>query len=410
MPKTATSLACCALALAGQLTFAGTTATADEVFRPVFAITLPNGQLIQAFDISWVEPRLGLYFLADRTNKAVDVVDIAHPGLVSQLTPGFAGAQGGNNDIAGPNGIITIDHKVWAGDGDSTVKVVDLNTGHLVVPPISTGGKARADELCFDPKQRLVMIANDADSPPFVSFISTESYTVVGKIVMDGTHGTPKATAGIEQCQWNKRTGKFLLNLPEVNGPGDDSAPGAVVVISPRFMKVERTFMVDHNKCAGPQGMALGPDDQVLLGCNAASGNGKFSTVVINDAATHILATLNNESGADEVWYNPGNNHYFLARSAAAGTQQLGIVDAKRLTEDASITTNALGAGNAHSVAADPTSDRTFVPIPSTATAGVCSSAGGTDALGCIAVIAARHDDDCGQGHQGGDRCHEASR
>jgi len=209
---------------------------------------------------------------------------------VKQLTAGFAGAQGGDNDIAGPNGIITIGTQVWAGDGDSTVKIVDLQTGNLVVPPISTGGTKRADELCHDPKRGLVLIANDADSPPFVSFISTESYQVVGKIVMDGTHGAPKATAGIEQCQWNPHSGKFMINLPEVNGPGDDSAPGAVVVISPQHMRIERVFMVDHDKCAGPQGMAIGPEDQVLLGCNAPSGNGQFSTVVINQTATHIVA------------------------------------------------------------------------------------------------------------------------
>jgi hypothetical protein len=418
-----------ALALAPAL-FLAAPAAADEVFRATSAITLPGTQQVQSFDISWVDPRLGLYLLADRTNKSVDVVRTDTNQLVTQLMANFAGAQGGNNDIAGPNGIITIGHQVWAGDGDSTLKIIDLNTGQLVVPPISTGGTKRADELCFDPKERLVLIANDADSPPFITFISVESDTVVGKILMNGTLGTPNATGGIEQCQWNPRTGKFLLNLPEVNGPGDDTAAGAVVVISPKSMKVERTFIVDHSKCAGPQGMAIGPEHQVLLGCNQPSGlkevggppttdttgNGKFSTVVIDDDADHIIAALGNESGSDEVWFNPGDDHYFLARSSAAGNQQVGIVDAKHLGEDASVIISSPGTGNAHSVAADPFRNQVYVPVPATATAGVCASAGGTNARGCIAVITANHDDCSHHGrdddhrHGDEDKCHVAHR
>ena len=74
-------------------------------------------------------------------------------------------------------------------------------------------------------------------------FLSTKTYAVTGKItMMDGTAGSPKATAGIEQCQWSRRTGKFYLNIPEVNGPGDDTAPGAVLVIDPVSMTIEKTL------------------------------------------------------------------------------------------------------------------------------------------------------------------------
>ena len=41
---------------------------------------------------------------------------------------------------------------------------------------INTGGMYRADELCVDPRDNLVMIANDAEVPyPFISIISTTS-------------------------------------------------------------------------------------------------------------------------------------------------------------------------------------------------------------------------------------------
>jgi hypothetical protein len=85
---------------------------------------------------------------------------------------------------------------------------------------INTGGTKQADELCPDPRDNLVLMANDADSPPFVTLISTVTYSVLKTIKMDGTNGTPKATNGIEQCQRNPSTGMFYLNIPEVKRSG----------------------------------------------------------------------------------------------------------------------------------------------------------------------------------------------
>ena len=71
-------------------------------------------------------------------------------------------------------------------------------------------------------------MANDAESPfPFISVVSATNYTVLQRITMNVTGGTPAATNGIEQCQWDRRTGNlFHLNIPEVNGPGNDTPPG----------------------------------------------------------------------------------------------------------------------------------------------------------------------------------------
>ena len=64
-------------------------------------------------------------------------------------------------------------------------------------------------------------------------------------------------------------SGKFYQNVPEIDGPGNDTAAGAVAVINPHNMKVERLFPIPLEDCAGPQGMAIGPNDQILEGCNA---------------------------------------------------------------------------------------------------------------------------------------------
>src|SRR5262245_4172139 len=238
------------------------------------AISLPGGQLVTSFDISFVDPVLRRYLLADRTNKAVDVIDTDGNAVLTPIGAGsFTGTAAcnpaaGANDCAGPNGVLTVNGtEVWAGDGNSTVKVFDVASGALT-HTIPTGGVRRADELCFDPVDQLILIANDADTPPFVAFIPTQgpnAYKVVKTITMDGTNGTPRATNGIEQCQYSAGTGQFYLNIPEVDGPGDDSAPGAVLVISPVTMTIAKTINLPHDKCAGPQGMAIGPSNQILL-------------------------------------------------------------------------------------------------------------------------------------------------
>jgi hypothetical protein len=418
-----------ALVIAGGLLLTGNAASAtqDEIYTARTAITLPGSDKVTSFDISFVDPVIGLYFLADRTNKAVDEIDTTSNTVFAQLaaTPPFNGVptitcpSGNANDCAGPNGVVTVNHReVWAGDGpvvsgttfmpnSSTVKVIDLFT-QKTTHVIPTLGNFRADELCFDPRDQLVVVANDAETPfPYISVISTVNYSVLQQITMNGTVpfgstiATPRATNGIEQCQWDLRTGKIYVNIPEVNGPGNDTQPGAVVVITPGTPAVlDAVWSVPLGQCAGPQGMAIGPDHQILLGCNDPNATVP-STVIIDDRTGKIIETVAFEDGSDEVWYNEGDGSYFLARSGGANPQKLGIID---VNADPSPTdqdvatglpnTTASPHGAAHSVAADPIFNQIYVPIPSTAGLAVCSTAGGSDSQGCIAVFTSRGTDD----------------
>ena len=397
-------LACLTLTIAPVLFGPASSAlAADEVFAPVTVISLPGGQKIQSFDISFVDPVIGIYILGDRTNKAVDVIDTTTNTVLTQLLGGFIGATG-NNDTSGPDGVMTVGHhEVWAGDGNSTVKVIDLFSQH-VTHIISTGGVNRADEMCLDPRHHLVLVANNADSPPFASLISTTSYTVVKKIPFDGTNGAPNSNNGAEQCQWDRRTGKFYISIPGI--VGQPAGTGGVAVIDPQTMQVETTFIIPLASCQAPQGMAIGPDHQILLGCNGDGGS-NHPTAVIDDRNGHVIKTLANESGSDEVWFNDGDGHYFLARSAAFGANQLlGVVDADTpglghdeqpggdIKADADVITanKSIAGRNAHSVAADPNSNQVYVPIPA-GVSTVCSSKGGVDANGCIAVYKSPNDD-----------------
>jgi hypothetical protein len=368
----------------------------EEMFKLRAAISLPNSQKLGSFDISYVDPVRDEYYLADRTNKTVDQIDTTTNQVIKQITANFAGIVGSNFNQAGPNGVLTVGHRyLWIGDyGNGSnggtgglVKVYDLDAGNTVAV-IPTGGVARADELCYDPVDHIVMIANDAEplppsgTGPYVSFIDSQTYKVLGQIVMNGKNGAPLATNGIEQCQWRRQNDKFYVNIPEVNGPGTDAAPGAVLVINPTAMTIVKTFDIPHHLCEGPQGMALGPNPQILLGCNDPLKDVP-STVIIDARNGSVIYTVPNEDGADEVWFNPADGHYFLGRSGGATGPQLGIIDAATGKRDKSLTTQA----SAHSVAADPNTLKVFVPIAPGGS--VCSLVGGDDSVGCIAVYKA---------------------
>jgi len=249
-----------ALLASGAMMIHGTAFAQEETFVKVGQINVPGG--LNSFDIGFVDPHIGRYFLADRTNKAIDQV-VTSTNTIHLLAAGeFVGVQPGTN-TSGPNGVITAnDHtEVWAADGvlcgacgatspatqTSRIQVIDIKTGE-VTHTIDNGGQRRADELCVDPQHNVVLVANDDASDLFLTFISTNTYKIVGTIKLDGTDSNAqkiKATDGIEQCQWSPRTGKFYLAVPEVGGSGSNTQPGAVLEIDPKSMKVRNVFSID---------------------------------------------------------------------------------------------------------------------------------------------------------------------
>src|SRR6266702_789116 len=168
---------------ASALLAAGGTALADETFSLSSTFAIPSGTNplggFASADISFVDSLMGLWMLADRTNKSLDVIDLNF-NTVHQIIPtnstlcpncAFQGARAPNgvadNEISGPNGVVTVNHReAWVSDAptgsisgtpqvftsnnDSSVKVIDLRT-QQVTDVLSTGGNHRADEVAFDP-------------------------------------------------------------------------------------------------------------------------------------------------------------------------------------------------------------------------------------------------------------------
>src|SRR5256885_7128089 len=117
----------------GPLVVAAVVALAGSSATPAFAdntaatyhqsafIDLPAGSIpLRSFDISFVERSRQTYYLADRSNKAVDIFDASSNTFETRLTgsPVFVGDTG-NPDTSGPNGVVVVDDRdeLWVGDG-----------------------------------------------------------------------------------------------------------------------------------------------------------------------------------------------------------------------------------------------------------------------------------------------------
>src|SRR3984893_2012612 len=131
------------------------------------------------FDISFVDQTTQTYYLADRSNAVVDVVDARSNALISQISakPAFKGFTG-SNATSGPNGVVAAFPWLFVTDANSRVVSINLSTGNTV-GDVSTGGAPglRADELAYDPMHGLLLVVNNADTPPFATLVSVNKST-----------------------------------------------------------------------------------------------------------------------------------------------------------------------------------------------------------------------------------------
>jgi hypothetical protein len=350
------------------------------------------------FDISFVDQTTQTYYLSDRSNAVVDVVNARTNTLINQIsaTPAFKGFTG-NNATSGPNGVVAAFPWLFVTDANSRVVSINLSSGNTV-GDVSTGGAPglRADELAYDPADGLLLVVNNADTPPFATLISvnktTGALTVVKRVTFDKIHTGVDATNGAEQPVWDPVTGKFYLSIPQT---GPNVQDGAVIRISPAG-NVEVQYPIQFCQ---PAGLTLGPNVDLLVGCSTVfdtAGNPWDSTgnvtaapiqVIIDARTGKIDAIVPGVGAGDEVWFNSGDGNYYTASSAsplrpteviaapltAQGAAVLGVIGARDMTlkqlvptfNVPAVTTGPLlhAASTAHSVAANARNNHVFVPL-----------------------------------------------
>jgi len=387
-------------------------------------VVLVPGKPITSADIAWVDPGTERYYFADRSNAGVDVIDAEDHLWVARVA-GMAGPlpSGGGTAATngpGPNGVlVTPNRRLWAGDGNSTVQVADVDPDSpsylSIVKTISTAIAAcdtatppgsgpvghwcgRADELGYDPKDHVILIANNAPlSPtkicptvanptahclidPYATFISAKPpYAVLGTISFAGA-------GGLEQPLWDSALGRFWITVP---GPAGGNP--LLVRIDPQTMKADKTYTFNCASLVGAPsasitGVALAPYQHLLV---SACG----FPITLNALTGNVLQVIKGVGGGDEVWFNPGDGRFYVTGpldGVAGNVQQLGVIDAEH-----SALLQTISEVRGKNPAAFPEDNHVFTIVQITAAiaAGtapddsVCNTRFGFKGTGCVAVF-----------------------
>ncbi|HEV8048410.1 MAG TPA: hypothetical protein VGP35_11800 [Terriglobales bacterium] len=186
------------------------------------------------------------------------------------------------------------------------------------------------------------------------------------------------APAGLGGMVWNTNTG-HLLQANE-NSIGITNI-GSIDEIDPRLGNPNGPVVVNSfvmPNCM-PTSIVQGPGNNFLVGCADHDGEAfPPNEYVIDGTAGTILATITNVGGVDEVWYNSGDNRYYLAARDMPNGPVMGVIDAKTNLWLENVTTNS----NSHSIAVDSSNNHAFVPLQA---GGICTS---QSSNGCIGVYA----------------------
>jgi len=274
----------CGTAAAGLVLFSGcgsnSTSTSPGMVFNILSVPGISSAVTYSFDLGAFDPATSKYYVTDRTNRAIDVVDLnnLNSGLVvTQFKPTGAGAFTGcagtefsapnatradnvpipscsntaganasgtsapgtvypmffvQNDQSGPDGVDVVGNTLFVGDVNKLV-VLNKTTGALIasIPIASNPTGLRADEGCFDPVHHLYAISTPGDNNPFMTILDTTNAeanpptapTVKARLVMDNPAGT--ASGGLEACVWDTGpggTGKLF-----VNNDGNNAVPGS---------------------------------------------------------------------------------------------------------------------------------------------------------------------------------------
>jgi hypothetical protein len=344
--KHQTSLSFSLLVTAGLVLLAGTPAAFGAgPYAQIGTIAIPGGAT--QFDILWVDTSSDLmYFANDHGTKGagtVDVFDVHNDTYLYSLGVGmFQGLFDATHCCNGPTGVLPIPQvrEVWAGDGNSTIKVFSMDRGE-VKAIINTGGKERADEMAFDAKDHLLIIGNPNETPNFLSVINVDTHLIQGKINYPNS-------SGLEQAVWDPAAERFYVpidgNVSEVDVIDPTKVIGSCTITTGTNCGVTSQIFIPS--CPSISGMALLPYGRLMLSCG----------IIISVPGGSILTSLTASTGAitgDEIYYNSGDNQVYF------GNAGLFVVD---VAANQSVAPLVASKAASHVVAANSNNNHIYVP------------------------------------------------
>jgi hypothetical protein len=98
--------------------------------------------------------------------------------------------------------------------------------------------------------------------------------------------------------------------------------------------------------------------------------------VIVDGTTSQVLASITQVGGVDEVWYNPGDNHYYTASRDMPNGPVMGVIDAASRQWLVNVATGS----NSHSISVNQFTNQIFVPMQA---GSQCTT---QSANGCVAV------------------------
>jgi hypothetical protein len=274
-------------------------------------------------------------------------------------------------------------NELWVGDGDGTVKVIDLFTS-TIVASINTTSTKRADEFGYDPKNNIVVVTNPNEKPPYVSVISATNHTVLGRIMF------PNVTE-LEQPAFNPADGLFYVSVPSSGkNPG-----GSICTLDIATLSIAHTFTLPD--CV-PAGIVFGPKNHLFIGCSESqiTDYGYAASYILDVSTGNVVSNISGLAGIDQVAYDSAANLFYASAYQNLGTGKTPLPQIAVVNASSGMLVQTLPTDNvtAHSVAVDGNTGLMLVPVKSQGIvaydlkAGVMGSgsspANGTTASGAV--------------------------
>lgn len=280
-----------------------------------------------SIDIIEIDQAAHLMYVTDRTDNGVDIFDVSTPTAKYVKTIDVG---------SGPNGVTVAKNvnKLFVGLNDSNVAIIDIDPAspkvNTVIAKLNTGGKNRADEMDYDPKDKKLYAANSDDG--IVTVIDAVTNTIIKKFDQMGD--------ALEQPRYNSADGMMYLT---------SSGQNAIFQFDPTKDVLVKKY--DVGVPCDPNGLGINPTtNQALLGCS----NKKTQQGVAWDLkAAKVIATFDQAGAGDAVFYSAKADRFFWGASNFYRGGQMAIFSGNPIK----FLTNVPTAVGAHGVAFDETNN-----------------------------------------------------
>ncbi len=279
-----------------------------------------------AFDDIEIDQSAHRLYVADRTDKGIDVFDVSGPTARFLSTVALPDT---------PNGLAVAPGRVYAGTSSGSLEIVDTVAGK-VISEVKTGAK-EVDLIDAAPALGLVFAGTGASGTLVTIDVQA------GKVLSSVALGHP-----VEQPRYDPVDGHVYLSVPELD---------ALAVIDPKAGTMKKSMKL--NGCL-PRGLALKPAGGIaVIACRG--------TVMSLDLRSGQTVSIGNVANADVVQYYPSVDRFYASSPHQPQPSQVGMYGG----DPVGFIGSRFVTGGGNAAVYDDTNDVIYTTDPRPATAGL---------------------------------------